>query len=431
MSNLLSSGQILNLQHGKNCEVISFIGAGGQGEVYEVSVNNKRYALKWYFPNQATDAQREGIEQLVKTGKPSNSFLWPIDLVFCNQSNGFGYIMDLRDSDFKSLIDLMKNKVDTDFQTLTKATFNLAHSFQQLHAQGLCYRDISHGNIFFHEKTGDILICDNDNVGLNNSDITGVLGTPRFMAPEIVRAEAKPNSDSDLFSLSTLIFYILFISHPLEGKNEADIRCFDQPAMDMLYGTNPVFIFDPNDSQNRPVPGYHKNALIYWDLYPDFIKDIFIRAFTVGLHPSKRVRTGEWKEALMQLRDSITLCKCGAENFAQIQKGTIQCWNCKSKIESMRLDFGKNFVALHPQTTLYKHHTDPSTDNPYDLSQVTACISQHPNNPEIWGLKNLSDNVWRAFSPQGDDMRPIEKEKSIVISPGTRIDFGRTEATIH
>lgn len=53
--------------------------------------------------------------------------------------------------------------------------------------------------------------------------------------------------------------------------------------MNQLYGTHPVFIFDPNDKSNRPVKGYQDNALIYWDLYPQNLRDLFTQAFTVGI----------------------------------------------------------------------------------------------------------------------------------------------------
>ena len=65
------------------------------------------------------------------------------------------------------------------------------------------------------------------------------------MAPEIVRGEAKPTTESDLFSLAVLLFYMLMMHHPLEGKKESDIKAFDLPAMNKIYGLEPVFIFDP------------------------------------------------------------------------------------------------------------------------------------------------------------------------------------------
>src|SRR3954452_6732203 len=147
----------------------------------------------------------------------------------------------------------MKRRGWTSFRALATAGLELADSYLQLHARGLCYRDISFGNVFFDPESGDVLICDNDNVAVDGSATAGVLGTPRFMAPEVVRGEVLPSTQTDLYSLAVLLFYMLTVHHPLEGAREAAIRCLDLPAMTRLYGTEPLFIFDPRDASNRAV----------------------------------------------------------------------------------------------------------------------------------------------------------------------------------
>ena len=133
--------------------------------------------------------------------------------------------------------------------------------------------------MFFDPDTGDVLICDNDNVSANGIDNSSVYGTPRFMAPEIVMGQAKPSRNTDLYSLAVLLFYMFMMGHPLEGKLEAEIKCMDIHAMNKLYGKNPIFIYDPNDKSNRPVKGYQDNVIIYWELYPQVIRDLFIKSF--------------------------------------------------------------------------------------------------------------------------------------------------------
>ncbi|MFO1003715.1 MAG: hypothetical protein U0936_25570 [Planctomycetaceae bacterium] len=112
---------------------------------------------------------------------------------------GFGYVMALRDVRFKGIVDLMKRRTER-FRSLAKAGCQLAESYLRLHSKGLCYHDISFGNVFFDPNTGDILICDNDNVGVNAGQRGGILGTPRFMAPEVVRgAKHTRSTQTDLF----------------------------------------------------------------------------------------------------------------------------------------------------------------------------------------------------------------------------------------
>ena len=93
----------------------------------------------------------------------------------------------------------MKKRVNPSFYTLCRTAFNLTRGYQKLHAMGAKYQDISFGNLFFNPDNGDVLICDNDNVSFDNSKPGGVLGTPGFMAPEIVRGEKRPSKDTDRY----------------------------------------------------------------------------------------------------------------------------------------------------------------------------------------------------------------------------------------
>lgn len=224
MVGLLKPGTILASESGNKYKVISLLGAGGQGEVYDVELNGKHYALKWYFKHMATQEQKGILDNLVAKGAPDDSFLWPQDLIFNKLGESFGYIMPLRPKNFKSIVDMMKRRAEPSFYALCRAAYNLTNGYQKLHTMGYSYRDISFGNLFFDPNTGDVLICDNDNVSANGKDDSAVYGTPRFMAPEIVLGKAKPSRNTDLYSLAVLLFYMFMMGHPLEGKLEADIK---------------------------------------------------------------------------------------------------------------------------------------------------------------------------------------------------------------
>lgn len=438
MNQLLTSGQKVQAEgSGIACKVGTFLGGGGQGEVYRATVGGSPVALKWYFPNQATAQQRRTLELLVKRGAPNNKFLWPIDLASAAGVAGFGYIMPLREARYKGIVDLMKRQIEPSFRTLTTAGLELADSYFQLHAKGLCYRDISFGNVFFDPDSGEVLICDNDNVTIDGSTIGGVLGTPRFMAPEVVRHEAMPSRATDLFSLAVLLFYMFLVHHPLEGQRELEIRCMDLPAMTKLYGTDPVFIFDPADTSNRPVPGYQDNAIVFWEIYPQFLRDLFTKAFTDGICDPQHGRIQEtvWRDAMVALRDAILHCgHCGSENFYGVETlrasggkpGT--CWACKhGLVLPPRIRIGSNVVMLNHDTKLYPHHTD--SHQPYNFSQPTAEVARHPSDPNIWGLRNLSPERWVVTAVDGST-RDVEPGRSVTLAVGTKIHFGNAQGEI-
>ncbi len=438
MNQLLKHNQIVHLLSGGRVRVDQFLGGGGQGEVYRADLSGTQVALKWYFPHQATPDQRRALQTLVEIGPPDGRFLWPIELAVESTVPGFGYIMPLREPRYKSIIDLMKRRAEPSFRALTTAGFQLADSYLQLHAKGLSYRDISFGNVFFDPKSGQVLVCDNDNVTIDGNAGGGVIGTPRFMAPEIVRGQAYPSSETDLFSLSVLLFYMFMVHHPLEGKKEAEIRCFDLPAMTRLYGTEPVFIFDPEDDSNRPVPGLHDNAIIFWALYPQFLRALFTRAFTAGIRDPEhgRVRESEWRLAMIRLRDSLVYCaNCGAENFydrAALQNADGaggDCWSCRQAIQiPPRIRIGRDkIVMLNHDTHLFPHHVD--LRHKYDFSEAVAQVTRHPQDASRWGLQNLSDQKWVAATPDGQIL-DVPPGRSVSLADGTRIQFGHSEGEI-
>lgn len=436
MHQLLQLRSTVQTVSGHPCTVDTFLGGGGQGEVYRALLDGKPIALKWYFAEQATPAQHQSLETLIRKGSPSAYFLWPLELVTASGVAGFGYLMPLREPRYKGIVDLMKRRIEPTFRALAITGLQLAQAFLELHAQGLCYRDIAFGNVFFDPDTGDIQVCDNDNVAIDGEGASGVLGTPRFIAPEVVRGDASPSTQTDLFSLSVLLFYLLHIHHPLEGAKEASIKAFDLPAMNWLYGTEPVFIFDPADASNRPVPSLHDNALVYWPLYPAFLRECFTQAFTAGLHdPHARVRESEWRATLTRLIDAIHYCgACGAENFYDLdalranggQPG--HCWSCRQTLQlPFRLRLGRELVMLNHDTRLFAHHLDPQRR--YDYSQPLAAVQPHPQQANVWGLTNLSDSKWVMTAADGS-VRDVEPGRSLSLANGVKIHFGLVEGEV-
>ncbi|HVG95480.1 MAG TPA: serine/threonine protein kinase [Chloroflexota bacterium] len=445
MNEVLRPDQVVQtVPSGTACRVAAFLGGGNQGEVYRAELvdgaGGAAVALKWYLPGAATAEQRTAIEALVRSGPPDRRFLWPLELAEAPGVPGFGYVMPLREARYKGIVDLMKRRVEPTFRALTTAGLHLADSYLQLHARGLCYRDISFGNVFFDPDSGDVLICDTDNVGVDGASKGGVLGTPRFMAPEVVRGDALPSTQTDLFSLAVLLFYMLTVSHPLEGAREAAIKCLDLPAMTRLYGTEPLFVFDPRDDANRPVPGVHDNALAFWPLYPRFLRDLFTRAFTEGMADPQngRVRESEWRAAMVRLRDAIGYCAaCGAEHFydadALRESGgrAGPCWACGAALSlPPRIRIGRQLVLLNHDTVLFPHHLDEA--RLYDFSRPAAAVTRHPRDPQVWGLQNLTAEKWTvaARDGAGGGTRDVPPGRSVTVASGTRIHFGRVEGEI-
>ncbi len=446
MNQILQIGQTVRTDSGFDCSVEQFLGGGGQGEVYRAGLSGGQVALKWYFPHylESDPSQELRLRKAIDKGSPSDRFLWPTELVYSNDTRGFGYIMELREPRFRGIADLMSRRIEPSFKSLSWAGYELAESYFKLHAPGLCYRDISFGNVFFDPDSGEVRICDNDNVDIDGTD-SGILGTPRFMAPEIVRGEELPGIESDRFSLAVLLFYMLMTHHPLEGAREHRIHALDLPAMRKLYGTNPIFIYDPDDDSNRPVPGYQDNAIIFWKIYPEFLKSRFTDAFTAGLRDPKngRVVETQWRGDMIRLHDSVYHCpSCGKQVFYDPIRlkanGKLDpCWGCGAEQRlpwrirlnngSLKTFVGTDIVALDHDTKLYPHHVDEGES--FDFSTPIAEVSQHPKKPDLLGLKNLSGGRWICHTEDGT-LREVEPGRSFAMKNGARINFGKVEGAI-
>ncbi|MEB3307857.1 MAG: protein kinase [Cyanobacteriota bacterium] len=430
MTWILPQGDWLSFE-GLSCpvRVIRGLGEGTQGQVFEVELAGDRFALKWYLPRclqQDPSLERRLLESIRATA-PNQAFLWPIALLrptsgsqdlFRSSRGGFGYLMNLRPPNFLGVVEHVAGRVDITLRNALRACFFLAEAFHALHSKGLCYKDISLGNLFLDAGTGHILICDNDNVDVDGRDLGSVLGTPGFMAPEILMRRDRPGANSDLFSLAVLLFLLLTRHHPLKGQLELEIRCLDEPARRRLYGEDPVFIFDPADSRNRPDPREHLAALVTWPIYPGFVQSLFQQTFCDGMrNPCRRTLTGQWMEALSAALDHRQLCPvCGMENFGARET----CWHC-----GQSLPLGAWLVAANgrirptPDNEIHPHHLDgfqtPQLDHP--LARVVA----HPGDPALLGLLNLSDVSWQVVLKGGGELR-VEPGQTCNLTALTRLE---------
>jgi DNA-binding helix-hairpin-helix protein with protein kinase domain len=418
---------------GMELEVIRKLGEGTQGEVYLVEGPQGYQAVKWYKPEQATPEQRAAILYLVRTGPPFGAggkrFIWPLDLVTRGSSRQFGYLMSRIDTrKFAELGEVWAHsKPVPNFSALSEISYQLANSYRALHLSGHCYRDISAGNLMFDPITGDILICDNDNVGVNRQSRCQVWGTMEYMAPEIIRGEEDPSTQTDLHSLAVLLFYLWVWHHPLHGLMEYRFHCWDIPAKKKVYGESPVFVFDPIDRSNSlPADPDYATARERWNRCPPLLQETFIRAFTDGLaDPDRRVTEGEWQNLFSVLKDSLATCpKCRAENFPGPAREQAQCWHCGTGLVTppsllIQRPGGDTRLALSLGTTIRRRHIAPSSAVD-DGTVIVGTVVPHPSVPGAAGIRNNSSGTWHCTFPDGSSTE-VTFGRAVPLNPGTSL----------
>ena len=428
--NEFPKGHRIKVVSGSEAEIISKLGEGGQGVVYRVNYEGRELALKWYFPKMADPVRfYENIQRNISQGAPTNAFLWPLYITE-RQDDSFGYLMNLRPQGYRdfSLFLLAKERFAS-LGAIINAAISIVGGFRALHDKGYSYQDLNDGNFFIDPKNGDVLICDNDNVA-PYGEALGIAGKCRYMAPEIVVGKKPPDIHTDRFSLAVILFMILFYNHPLEGKRTM-CPCLTEELERKFYGSEPVFIYDPQDNSNLPVRGVHTNVINFWPLYPPLVHQAFFEAFSktamIGADTEHRTTEKQWQEVFTSLRDKMIICSCGNETFVNVDSPSSLCIDCNKTIEKPPvLKVKKYQVVLCPGNKIYKYHiVDGSDDYKEPMGEVV--ISKMSK--DSWGLKNNSDISWVCTSPNGEQ-RVINKGGVVPISRGFKINFGNNPAEI-
>ena len=418
-------GQRIKTVSGGELEVIQKLGEGGQGVVYKVNYNGKPLALKWYFGNKLNNADKfyRNIQNNIKQGTPTGAFLWPLEITEYFEGS-FGYLMELRPPEYKDFSLFLLAKVHfANIEALINTALCITNGFRELHNRGYSYQDLNDGNFFVNPKTGDVLICDNDNVAPYGENL-GIAGKCRYMAPEVVMGQKRPDSHTDRFSLAVVLYMLLFLNHPLEGKRTM-CPCLTEELERKFYGSDPVFVWYPANDANRPVRGVHTNEIKLWPLYPAFVRKTFEKAFShevmVGNDTTHRVIEKEWQEVFTTLRDLTIKCSCGSETFIDPSQQSCRCINCGKSIERPPiLKVKKYHAALAPGKKLYACHVQYDSD---DFKEAKGEVISSRNNPSLLGLRNDSNNTWEAILPNGSS-KGYPNGQVIKLGKGIKINFG-------
>ncbi|MEJ0035658.1 MAG: hypothetical protein WDO68_06225 [Gammaproteobacteria bacterium] len=286
-------------------------------------------------------------------------------------------------------------------------------------------------------------MCDNDNVDIDGApSVMG--GVWEYQAPEIVLRQTGPTRATDLHSLAVMLFRILHIGHPLVGQRALQFsNLSDFSTIRSLFGTDPLFVFDPHDASNRPIPEEQSLLLAYWALYPSFLKDMFTRAFTDGLREPKhgRVQETEWRLTMARLRDSVITCTCRAENFYDRQRvgaaatPTFSCWYC-----------GSALPVVPPRIGIHATHEGPQRPPRH----VVVCWTREPvcwritaragrirsmlpprkwrGQPGSLSLSNASRAEWTCRYK--DEVTRVAPGARLLLKDGMQIQFGATRGEI-
>ena len=210
----------------------------------------------------------------------------------------------------------------------------IARAVRRLHAAGLAHSDLSYKNVLVDPVRGRAAVIDCDGLVVPGKYPPDVVGTPDFIAPEVLQTRSLPLRDpgkklpsiqTDRHALAVLIYMYLLYRHPLRGGKVNDLDAAKDEELSM--GAKALFVEHPTDKSNRPktanlapaeLPQGDVDKLPYTICGP-YLKDLFDRAFIQGLHnPSLRPTAQDWETALVKTTDLMQPCQnpaCEAKWF--------------------------------------------------------------------------------------------------------------------
>jgi hypothetical protein len=231
----------------------------------------------------------------------------------------------------------------------------IARAVRRMHAAGLAHSDLSYRNVLVDPRTGGACLIDLDGLVVPGKYPPDVIGTPDFIAPEVMKTLKLPLTDPNRFlprretdqhALAVLIYMYLLYRHPLRGGKVHDLN---DPQRDdeLMMGERALFIEHPTDKSNRVnLKDVKASYLPYADarklpytLAGPYLKTLFDRAFIDGLHaPHLRPTADEWEQALIRTVDLVQPCanqQCDHKWFVFDNTARPVCPFCKTAFKGL------------------------------------------------------------------------------------------------
>ena len=324
----------------------------------------------------------------------------------------------------------------------------IARAVRRLHAAGLAHSDLSYKNVLVDPISGNACIIDADELVVPGKYDAGVLGTPDFIAPEVMATrefklgdpnKKLPSINTDRHALAVLIYMYLLNRHPLRGGKVWDIDPAKDEAMSM--GEKALFIEHPTDKTNRVKPQeLDKSQLPQGDptklpytICGPYLKKLFDRAFIDGLHnPLARPSAAEWEDALVKTCDLVQPCqnpKCEAHWYVFDNTTKPKCPFCGQEYKGQLpiLNFyyapthgnymSENYrLMVYDKQTLYKWHSN----NLVSANEKTSAEDKKPV-----GDFHFHNGQWILINRRLPDMYDVTDKKPIAIGGYVPLTDGR------
>jgi hypothetical protein len=279
----------------------------------------------------------------------------------------------------------------------------VARAVGRMHMAGLAHSDLSNKNVLIDPRRGKACIIDVDSLVVPGLNPPSVLGTPGYIAPEVLGNDAKPSMRTDEHALAILIYETLLLRHPLRGPKSWSTRSPEEDEL-LSMGKNAIFVEHPTDKRNNLNP---PPAISYKRLGSQ-LAGLFTRAFVDGLHnPGRRPSALEWGRGLSRTLDLLHPSSPKMDQWFVLEKGMdMVCPYTYHKVPPPVpvINFHKLIGGIYKpegiqlivwdQLRLFDHHR---------FSSVNAADPKSDKTPR--GIFRFSDGKWWFQNDSGETMK--------------------------
>lgn len=326
------------------------------------------------------------------------------------------------------------------FLSYLQISIQMARALGKMHLSGLAHSDLSPKNILVDPTKGQCAVIDVDGLVVPKLFPPDVLGTPGYIAPEVIKTQhldlqdtnrRLPCVETDLHALPTLIYEYLLRRHPLRGPKVHSTASPDEDEK-LSMGSRALFIEHPHDTSNRP----NEPIVIPYTLLGKYLAPLFEQAFIEGLHePSRRPSAVDWERALVRTTDLLIPCgnaSCEESWFIHLEGHPVKCphcgWRAPRSLPLLHLYrtakgsvYSENhYVTAFEHRHLLDYHADAAVNpGPLGSKQMVARVVIYQNQ---WVLVN--EALEKMISPTGN---PVPKGQAVVLQEGSEIILNQAE----
>lgn len=327
-----------------------------------------------------------------------------------------------------------------------KVCLRISRAVRRLHAAGLAHSDLSYKNVLIDPLSGNAAVIDIDSLVVPNKYPPDVVGTPDFIAPEVIstmhlalsdKGRALPRIETDRHALAVLIYMYLLYRHPLKGGLVHPAQT-EEERINLEMGSKALFVEHSTDKRNRPnLKEVKKSELPFADvtrlpysITGPHLQKLFDRAFITGLHqPDLRPSADEWENALIRTVDLLQPCTNPACThkwyvFANTTKPICPFCNTGFKGQLPMLDLyskrGNSFkpddhrLMVYTNQYLFEWHTDRLVGNNERLT---------PEQKKPVGYFTFFKGKWMFTNQRLAGMKDCTKQPAVPVPINTAIEL--------